>query len=481
MKKLRVALVSIAMAACVAVFGACGGTVKVLSVEKTATDGLVDTYTITYSDGSKFNFTVTNGADGENAEQILPSQAYEDAVANGYTGTYTDFLVQYVTSDTSASVSTALKSSVSVYAEHPVTEIEYYYTQGPFGGGIGSREVKQLALSAGSGIIYKIDGNDVYIVTNYHVVYYKDSDAQDKIGRKLVLYPYGNSDAPEAVTDETGAGVAGEDGYPQYGYGSGIECEYVGGSMIYDIAVLKADIEDFEDAGITAVDLAENVFVGDSAFAIGNPSGNGISVTSGTVSVDSEYIAMTAADDVTNVVYRALRTDTPINSGNSGGGLFNSAGQLIGLVNAKIVSPTVENIAYAIPLSIVRGAADNIIDSAASGATKISKLTLGITVASEDSHAEYEAVSGKAFVTERVVVSAVEASGFAAAAGLREGDIILLVTVDGKSSEILRAFNVDDALFDAREGSTVEITVARDGETYRLSAECGAEHFTSID
>ena len=64
---------------------------------------------------------------------------------------------------------------------------------------------------------------------------------------------------------------------------------------------------------------------------------------------------------------------------------------------------------------------------------------------------------------------------------MREGDIILLVTVDGKSSEILRAFNVDDALFDAREGSTVEITVARDGETYRLSAECGAEHFTSID
>ena len=201
MKKLRVALVSIAIAACVAVFGACGGTVKVLSVEKTATDGLVDTYTITYSDGSKFNFTVTNGADGENAEQILPSQAYEDAVANGYTGTYTDFLGQYVTSDTSASVSTALKSSVSVYAEHPVTEIEYYYTQRPFGGGIGSREVKQLALSAGSGIIYKIDGNDVYIVTNYHVVYYKDSDAQDKIGRKLVVYPYGNSDAPEAVTD----------------------------------------------------------------------------------------------------------------------------------------------------------------------------------------------------------------------------------------------------------------------------------------
>ena len=169
MKKLRVALVSIAMAACVAVFGACGGTVKVLSVEKTATDGLVDTYTITYSDGSKFNFTVTNGADGENAEQILPSQAYEDAVANGYTGTYTDFLGQYVTSDTSASVSTALKSSVSVYAEHPVTEIEYYYTQGPFGGGIGRlREV----CGAVSGMVFVLSNIEGY------------SDPKDKTGKK---------------------------------------------------------------------------------------------------------------------------------------------------------------------------------------------------------------------------------------------------------------------------------------------------------
>ena len=89
--------------------------------------------------------------------------------------------------------------------------------------------------------------------------------------------------------------------------------------------------------------------VGSSAIAIGNAQGLGISSTSGVVSVDSEYITMTAADGKTAVAFRVMRVDTAINSGNSGGGMYDDNGNLIGIVNAKIVYDGVENIGYAIP------------------------------------------------------------------------------------------------------------------------------------
>ena len=106
---------------------------------------------------------------------------------------------------------------------------------------------------------------------------------------------------------------------------------------------------------------SEMINVGESAIAIGNPEGNGFSTSLGIVSVDSEYIEMTGADGVTNVEFRVMRIDTAVNGGNSGGGLFNSKGELIGIVNAKIQSTTVENIAYAIPSNLAAAVADNII------------------------------------------------------------------------------------------------------------------------
>lgn len=481
-RKIKIILLSVLMSLCLVFVGACGETLKVVSVEKTATSGLVDTYTITYSDGSKFDFTVTNGENGEDAQSVTLSQAYAEAVANGYSGSYLDFIIECNTQDNAAAVSAAMKSAVSVYSEHPVTKTEYYYTPGPFGGwSVSSREVKDLSLSAGSGIIYKTDDSSVYIVTNYHVVYYNDSDTDNKIGRKLVVYTYGNSDSPSAVLDDSGNVATGEDGYPCYEYGSGIQCEYVGGSMVYDIAVLKADAAQFGNIEIAPVVTAEQVNVGDYVFAIGNPNGSGISVTGGMVSVDSEYITMTAADDVTSVVYRALRTDTAINSGNSGGGLFNEKGQLVGLVNAKLTSPTIENIAYAVPLSIVRGAADNIIDGQPSGSQAIEKLNLGVTVASSDSRAEYDALTGKVSVSERVTVSDVQSGSMGEELGLQQGDIIMRVEIDGTATEIKRAYNVGDAMFAARKGNAIVITVARNGETQKLQGVCDASYFTKID
>lgn len=78
--------------------------------------------------------------------------------------------------------------------------------------------------------------------------------------------------------------------------------------------------------------------VGDSVIAIGNPNAGGIAVTQGILSMESEYITMTAADNVSTVQIRVMRVDAAINGGNSGGGLFNDSGELIGIVNAKVVS-----------------------------------------------------------------------------------------------------------------------------------------------
>ena len=69
--------------------------------------------------------------------------------------------------------------------------------------------------------------------------------------------------------------------------------------------------------------------VGDSAIAIGNAQGYGVSASCGIVSVDSEYITMTAADGRTSVSFRVFRVDTAVNSGNSGGGLFDGQCRLI--------------------------------------------------------------------------------------------------------------------------------------------------------
>ena len=126
----------------------------------------------------------------------------------------------------------------------------------------------------------------------------------------------------------------------------GISAEYIGGSLTYDIAVLKiTDSEIYSESIAKKAELADRtVFAGETAIAIGNPEADGISSTVGVVSVDSEYLTMTGADDVTEVTFRVMRIDTAVNSGNSGGGLFNDQGELIGIVNAKIMTDDIENI-----------------------------------------------------------------------------------------------------------------------------------------
>lgn len=205
-------------------------------------------------------------------------------------------------------------------------------------------------------MIYKIDGDSVYIVTYYHVVYNaaadEDKNGGSKIGCEIYCYLYGSESMPVISGYD-------DDDYYQYEYGDyAIECEYIGGSQETDIAVLRAEKEAVYavNDNVRAVTLAEDYHVGESVYAIGNAEGEGITATEGIVSLDNEYIGLDIDENGTDESYRSIRFDTSIYHGNSGGGLFNARGELIGITNAGIDG--YESICYAIPVSIAKGAAE---------------------------------------------------------------------------------------------------------------------------
>ena len=428
----------------------------ILSIEKTDSVGNVDTYTITYTDGTTYTFTIENGTDGTNSIADIEA-IYAVAVENGYSGTILDFISDYLSVDTddSAATSKALLSSVSVKAPYTRTVLQPAYIDGV----LQIISYDQEVTSAGSGVIYKLDktAGDAYIITNYHVVYASDNKNDNKISDSIRVTLYGSNES--------------------------IPAEYVGGSMTYDIAVLKVDnSENLRTSSAEAITLenSDNVSVGETAIAVGNPQGLGISATSGIVSVDSEYITMTAADDVSTVTFRVMRIDTAINSGNSGGGLFNSSGELIGIVNARMASTSIENIAYAIPSNLATAVADNIIDNAANFNGSVQKMVIGIETTGENSRAVYDNETGRTSIVEDAVISSVEKDSLAESAGLEVGDIITSIKINEDTYQITRNYQLTDLMLTVRSGEDIVINYTRDGAASSTTIHAATENFTTI-
>ena len=241
----------------------------------------------------------------------------------------------------------------------------------------------------------------------------------------------------------------------------------MGGSIYYDIAVLRVeDSELLKDTNVSQIEISDSdkVVVGDSAIAIGNAKGYGISVSSGIVSVDSEYITMTAADNRTEVSFRVMRVDAPVNSGNSGGGLFDGQGKLIGIVNAKIVDEGVENIGYAIPSNVAVSIANNIINYCYGTDTeRVQRALIGITVNATDSKAVYDSQNGRIGIHETVSVYEVS-KGSLADGVLQKGDVLLSATVNGEKTDITRQHHVIDMMLDIRVGDVVALEILRGNE-----------------
>ena len=319
--------------------------------------------------------------------------------------------------------------------------------------GIAYQPTVKEKTSAGSGVIYKLDKNngDAYIITNYHVVYYNQSNTENGISNNISVYLYGQENDAYAIP-----------------------ATYVGGSMEYDLAVLKVRGSRVlaESNAVAAVFAdSDEVSVLDRAIAVGNPEALGISATLGYVNVDSEYIEMEGADGYTGIKIRVMRIDTAVNSGNSGGGLFNSSGELIGIVNAKLASS--ENMSYAIPSNFVKYVVDNIIFYCAeTDLESVYRCYLGITVEASKQYTVYDTDTGKVHKREVVSVAQVNAGSLAEGV-LKAGDVINSITVDGVEYEVHRMYVVTDAMLNARIGSKVVLGVTRGTETLELSIEIG--------
>ncbi len=328
--------------------------------------------------------------------------------------------------------SKALLSVVSIYATFDVP----YTTR--VGWGSYQQGVTQ-STQAGAGVIYRLekDLGNAYIITNYHVVY--NASGSPSISESLQLFLYGMEGSQYAIP-----------------------ATYVGGSMTYDIAVLKVENSQVlrQSAALEATTAnSDDVSVLETAIAIGNPEGRGVSATLGHVNVDSEYLTMTAADGKTSINMRLMRIDTAVNGGNSGGGLFNNKGELIGIVNAKLQDSSIDNIGYAIPSNIATAVADNILFY---NDGKMYRSLLNVQVKTVESSAVYDTENGKVHIRETVAVDEI-ATVNPVSAQLCVDDVIVSIEIAGKTYEVNRLYNVIDAMLHAKVGDTVVVHYVRAG------------------
>ncbi len=391
---------------------------------------------------SPYNAAVQEGYTGSEGqwleEQQTPSTVYrrmwEEAVADGsFSGTYYEFLQSLDLSEDSLGLQKALLSSVSIYS----------HMTGSTGG------------SAGSGVIYSLEksSGDAYVVTNYHVAY---NATMRKIYDEFDLHLYGGELDVNTLS-----------------------ASFVGGSMEHDIAVLaikgSEKVSSVTSSGISSHTNAEvlrasaaipavlgdsdSLLVGEKVYAIGNPEAWGISLVSGVVSVDAEYVEMTSIDGAGSVNMLEIRTDAAVNHGNSGGGLFNGAGELVGIVNARSELEGVEGIGYAIPANTAIAVAKNVIENG--GTLRSAKL--GITVQTTDSRSVYDETSGKTFLSETITIKEVTAGGAAYSARLDVGDTLISMTLNGKKTSLTRRHKVSCVLLGVRKGDTLTVEVSRGG------------------
>ena len=273
---------------------------------------------------------------------------------------------------------------------------------------------------AGSGIILSEDG---YILTNHHVISGVD---------KITVFVMPEEEGAEEVT---------------------YEAKLIGSSESNDVAVLKIEAEGLNAAIFGDSDQLE---IGELAVAIGNPMGNVHgSVTAGIISAKEQPLTI---DDVT---INAIQTDASINPGNSGGALFDSFGNVIGLVYAKSSSVSIEGMGYAIPVNDIKKLVSNMINNPESvkAQTKGSQIMLGITIidVTEEMSKQYSMPMG-VYIREVAEFSAAER------AGLMKGDII--VEFSGKPVTCADDLNAIKA--EHTSGDVVAMKIDRNGRELTL-------------
>ena len=283
---------------------------------------------------------------------------------------------------------------------------------------------QSTSAASGSGFIISDDG---YILTNFHVI-------EDSSSISVSMYN-----------------------------GESYAATLVGYDESNDIAVLKIDAE-----GLAPVILgdSDNLNVGDSVVAIGNPLGElTFTLTSGAISAKDREVTFSG-----NVTMNLLQTDCAINSGNSGGALFNLYGEVIGVTNAKYSSSSgneasIDNIGFAIPINSIMNIVESIIEKG-----YISKPYVGISVLDVSAETQQYGIPAGA------AIQSVTENSPAAQAGLQRGDVI--TAVDGKA---MTSTELVSFVSQASVGQQIVFTVYRQGQTLEITVDVGEQIQSALD
>ena len=280
----------------------------------------------------------------------------------------------------------------------------------------------QQIASEGSGVIYKKNGNDAYLVTNTHVI-----KGASKVDIRLA----------------DGTKVPGE---------------IVGSDTFSDIAVVKISSE--KVTTVAEFGDSSQLNVGETAIAIGSPLGSEYAntVTQGIISSLDRTVSL-KSEDGQAISTKAIQTDTAINPGNSGGPLVNIQGQVIGITSSKIASngkTSVEGLGFAIPSND----AQNIIKQLETDG-KVTRPALGIQMVNLANVGanDLRKLNIPSSLTSGVVVRSVQ-SNMPANGHLQKYDVI--TKVDDK--EIASSTDLQHALYNHAIGDTIKVTYYRNGK-----------------
>ena len=284
----------------------------------------------------------------------------------------------------------------------------------------GNRNTQSTATASGSGIIISDDG---YILTNNHIVssssesdFYEVSSAT-KVTVKL-------------FNDET-----------EY------EAKIIGTDEQTDLAVIKIDKNDLPKAEFADSD---SIKVGEFAMAVGNPLGMESSITCGVVSAVNRKIT-----DSDGNTYTLIQTDAAINSGNSGGALVNSKGQVIGINTLKLQGTGIEGMGFAIPINSTEDVTSQLIEY-----SKVRRPYIGITGMDLD-----EETAKANDLVVGIYVKAIDDFSAAEKAGVKPGDVI--IEADGQKITTMDELN--ELKNKHKIGDQMNLKVNRDGQERDLT------------
>lgn len=279
---------------------------------------------------------------------------------------------------------------------------------------------KSTATAAGSGIIISEDG---YILTNNHIVNSSSTSYYYELGKanKVTVTLYNDSTKYDATI--------------------------VGTDSQTDLAVIK-----IEKNGLKAAELGDSdaVQVGEFAMAIGNPLGLTDSVTAGIVSAVNREVS-----DQDGNSYVAIQTDASINSGNSGGALVNSKGQVIGVNTLKLSGTGVEGVGFAIPINSTKEIYEQLIQY-----NKVKRPYIGI-----DGYDLDEQTAENNNLVVGIYIKTIEDFSAGEKAGLKIGDVI--VEVDG--TKVTKMDELNAIKNQKQIGDTLKLKVFREGKEKEIT------------